>query len=195
MLNNSNINYFKNMQLTVKQYQRIKLGLVFVLALIFSQSLVLKNFFIPVVVLIISSLLLMYLRKQVKGIIADERDYATAGRAAILAIQIYSWIVVVSMFILYALSDLNPYYYSVAMTLAFSTCILMLLYSLIFKFYNKIKFSDKKTIFLVVTVTSVLILGVFTVRFFSGEDNWICQNGEWVKHGRPDFPAPTIECR
>jgi len=81
------------------------------------------------------------------------------------------------------------------MTLAFSTCILMLLYSLIFKFYNKIKFSDKKTIFLVVTVTSVLILGVFTVRFFSGEDNWICQNGEWVKHGRPDFPAPTIECR
>jgi len=195
MLNNSNINYFKNMQLTVKQYQRIKLGLVFVLALIFSQSLVLKNFFIPVVVLIISSLLLMYLRKQVKGIIADERDYATAGRAAILAIQIYSWIVVVSMFILYALSDLNPYYYSVAMTLAFSTCILMLLYSLIFKFYNKIKFSDKKTIFLVVTVTSVLILGVFTVRFFSGEDNWICQNGEWVKYGQPDFPAPTTQCR
>ncbi|HPV70740.1 MAG TPA: DUF2178 domain-containing protein [Candidatus Magasanikbacteria bacterium] len=183
------------MQLTVKQYQRIKLGLVFVLALIFSQSLVLKNFFIPVVVLIISSLLLMYLRKQVKGIIADERDYATAGRAAILAIQIYSWIVVVSMFILYALSDLNPYYYSVAMTLAFSTCILMLLYSLIFKFYNKIKFSDKKTIFLVVTVTSVLILGVFTVRFFSGEDNWICQNGEWVKYGQPDFPAPTTQCR
>ena len=195
MLNNSNINYFKNMQLTVKQYQRIKLGLVFILALIFSQSLVFKNFFIPVVVLIISSLLLMYLRKQVKGIIADERDYATAGRAAILAIQIYSWIVVVSMFILYALSDLNPYYYSVAMTLAFSTCILMLLYSLIFKFYNKIKFSDKKTIFLVVTVISFLILGVFTVRFFSGEDNWICQNGEWVKYGQPDFPAPTTQCR
>lgn len=183
------------MQLTVKQYQRIKLGLVFVLALIFSQSLVLKNFFLPIIILIISSLLLMYLRKQVKEVIADERDYATAGKSATLAIQIYSWVAVIAMFILYAFSNLNPYYYSIAMTLAFSTCILMLLYSLIFRFYNKIKFSDKKSIFIILVLILFLFLAIFSIRLFSGEDNWICQNGKWIKHGQPNFPAPTTECR
>jgi len=32
-------------------------------------------------------------------------------------------------------------------------------------------------------------------QFLSGEDNWICQNGEWVKHGNPSAPKPTIPCK
>jgi len=38
----------------------------------------------------------------------------------------------------------------------------------------------------------VFLLGV--IRLFSGEDNWICQNGEWVKHGMPNAPKPTGIC-
>lgn len=26
------------------------------------------------------------------------------------------------------------------------------------------------------------------------EDNWLCQNGQWVKHGNPSAPAPTTGC-
>jgi len=27
-----------------------------------------------------------------------------------------------------------------------------------------------------------------------GEDNWICQNGEWIKHGHPSAAKPTESC-
>jgi len=125
------------MQITLKQYNVIRLILVILLAFMFSQAIIFKNFFIPVILLVATSLLLNYLRKQVKEIIADERDYDLARRAAFIAMQIYSWIAVVLMFLFYALSDTNSYYYSVAMTLAFSTCGLMLLQSFIFRFLVK----------------------------------------------------------
>lgn len=32
------------------------------------------------------------------------------------------------------------------------------------------------------------------MRFFSGEDNWICENGKWIKHGNPSNPPPSKEC-
>jgi hypothetical protein len=34
------------------------------------------------------------------------------------------------------------------------------------------------------------------VRFFLGgsEDDWICVDGEWVKHGYPSAPMPIEEC-
>ncbi len=31
-------------------------------------------------------------------------------------------------------------------------------------------------------------------NFFSGEDCWMCQNGEWVKHGNPYAPQPIAVC-
>ena len=46
-------------------------------------------------------------------------------------------------------------------------------------------------IFLSIIVVAVIILGI---RFFSGEDNWICQNGEWVKHGNPSSQKPETKC-
>jgi putative hemolysin len=32
------------------------------------------------------------------------------------------------------------------------------------------------------------------LRFSTPEDNWLCVNGEWTKHGQPDSPAPTTGC-
>ena len=48
-----------------------------------------------------------------------------------------------------------------------------------------------------------IILGVFlaflvllSVRFFfsGNEDNWICVNNQWVKHGNPNNPKPQSGC-
>lgn len=124
--------------MTLKQLKIVKLILVFLLALVFSQSIILKSYLIPVILLIVSSLVLFYLRSRVKEVIADERDYLTGGRSAFLTIQIYSWLAVVVMLVLYAKKDLNPAYEPIAMTLAFSTCILMLLYAVIFRYRDKI---------------------------------------------------------
>jgi len=181
--------------MTLKKYQQIKLAITVIIAIIFSQSFVYQNYIIPLVTLIVASLVLIWLRRQVKEVIADERDYATAGKSASLAIQIYSWIAVVTMFILYTFKNLNPFYEPIAMTLAYSTCLLMFVYSLLFKFQNKIKFTQNKNKFIVFMIVLAIFVAIFTLRLFSGEDNWVCQNGQWVKHGNPSFEAPKSICK
>lgn len=181
--------------MTLKQFKIIKMALVVILAVVFSQAIVFKSYLIPTILLIASSLVMFYLRSRVKEVIADERDYLTGGKAALWAMQIYSWVAVIAMLAVYANRDLNPAYEPVALTLAFSTCILLLLYAVIFRYYNKAKLGDKKTIYIVLVIIFFLILAVFSLRVFSGEDSWLCLNGEWVKHGQPDYPAPALECK
>ena len=43
----------------------------------------------------------------------------------------------------------------------------------------------------IILLALAVVLGI---RIFSGEDNWICQNGEWIKHGNPKVEKPTIGC-
>jgi len=181
--------------MTLKKYQQIKLIITVAIAIIFSQAILYQNYLIPLATLVVASLVLIWLRRQVKEVIADERDYALAGKSASWAIQIYSWVAVVAMFVLYAFKDLNPSYEPVAMTLAFSTCLLMFIYSLIFNFHNKIKFTANKNRFILLAIILSIFLGIFTLRLFSGEDNWVCQNGQWVAHGHPDFATPTVPCK
>ena len=181
--------------MTLKKYQQIKMAIIMVIAVIFSQSIIYKNYLVPIATLVISSLVLISLRHKVKEVISDERDYALAGKSASWAIQIYSWIAVVAMFVLYAFRDINPSYEPIAMTLAYSTCLLMIIYSFIFKFQNKIKFTSNKNKFIVFIIILAVFISFFTIRLFSGEDNWVCQKGEWIQHGHPDFSAPTIPCK
>lgn len=189
MLINSN----KNM--TIKKYQKIRILIIVSISIIFSQSIIYKNFFIPVVTLLISSLLLVYLRKKVDQVIADERDYEIGGRSALLTIQIYSWIAVIVMFLLYAIQDYNIHYESIAMTLAFSTCLLMIIYSFIFRFYSKIKLEGWNIRYVFFIALFLILIVMFAMRLFSAEDNWLCENGEWIKHGNPSSEKPTIECK
>jgi len=88
------------MELTLKQYQVARIIIIIILAACFSNLITLKNYFLPIALLVVASLLLMYLRKRVKGVLADERDYQIGGKAALLAMQIFSWMGVVVMFIL-----------------------------------------------------------------------------------------------
>ncbi|MDD5032265.1 MAG: DUF2178 domain-containing protein [Patescibacteria group bacterium] len=178
-----------------KKYQLVKLSLMILLAIIFSQAIIFKNYLISISLLIVSSLILLYLRRQVKEIIADERDYAIGGKAALLSIQIYSWIAVISMLLVYGLRDLNPAYEPIGLTLAFSTCLLMLLYGVVFRYYDKVKLTGKKSLYAVFVFLLFLIIAIATLRLFSGEDNWVCENGKWTPHGHPSFLAPTVNCK
>jgi hypothetical protein len=48
---------------------------------------------------------------------------------------------------------------------------------------------NKKTKIIILVL--LIILGVLLfVRFIGPEDTWLCQNGEWVKHGNLDAPKP-----
>lgn len=181
--------------MTLKQYHTARLIVTVLIAMIIGQSFVLKNFLIPLATVTIGPLILLALRRRVKEVIADERDYATGGKAALLAMQIFSWIGVVAMFALYAARDLNPSYEPMGMMIAFAVCLLMLLYSAIFRFYHQEISSRKKILYAVLSGVLLAIVLIGGIRAVSGEDNWVCQNGAWVKHGNPSFPAPTVECQ
>jgi hypothetical protein len=54
----------------------------------------------------------------------------------------------------------------------------------------------KKTILILISAIFVLGLVVLFFRFGIGgnEDTWICQNGQWVKHGAPSALEPAKGC-
>lgn len=185
-----NSNKFMNQ----KTYQKWRLVIVFVLAMVFSQSIVRGNYIIPVVLMVVSSLVLWYLRSRVKGVLADERDYSLAGKAALLSIQVFGWLASVATLVFYSQRNLNPMYETIGLTLSYSVLFLFLVYGIVFRYYNKFKF-DKKKLYLFVAVVVIMMFALFGLRLFSGEDNWVCQNGLWQKHGQPDFPAPLTECK
>ncbi len=55
---------------------------------------------------------------------------------------------------------------------------------------------EMKNILKIFTIIVVAIFILFFIRFIIGgsEDDWICVNGEWVKHGVPNAPMPTEPC-
>jgi len=178
-----------------KQYRLAKLAVVIILAVIFSQSIVRENFFLPVIMLACGALAMLFLRRRLKEVAADERDYQIGGKAAILAIQIYAWFAVVAMFAFYSQKSVDPIFEPIGMALAFSTTFLLLLYALIYRYYDKFKFSDKGFLYTLFVLTFFIIMAIAGLRtFFTPEDTWLCDNGQWVKHGSPSAPQPRISC-
>jgi len=52
---------------------------------------------------------------------------------------------------------------------------------------------SKKAVTIIIVI--IFVLAVFVgLRLLSGEDDWLCQDGQWVKHGQPSAPAPTFPC-
>lgn len=49
----------------------------------------------------------------------------------------------------------------------------------------------KRLIFPVILIATI---GIVLVLLRGSEDDWICQNGQWVKHGNPSRPIPTTLC-
>ena len=49
----------------------------------------------------------------------------------------------------------------------------------------------RRLIFLAVLIVTI---GAVLVLLRGSEDDWICQNSQWVKHGNPSKPMPTTLC-
>ncbi len=46
-----------------------------------------------------------------------------------------------------------------------------------------------------IAAAAIVLLGiVFSLRLLSGEDDWICENGQWTKHGNPSAEKPETPC-
>jgi hypothetical protein len=53
-----------------------------------------------------------------------------------------------------------------------------------------------KTKLIIISIVVLLILAaIATLLFLRGnEDNWICEKGEWIKHGNPKESKPETSC-
>lgn len=54
----------------------------------------------------------------------------------------------------------------------------------------------KKNILVFLAAVVILMGGIFVVRFLVGgnEDSWICDSGQWVRHGNPSSGKPSKPC-
>jgi len=50
----------------------------------------------------------------------------------------------------------------------------------------------KKYVLIILFIIIAVIAGI---RLLSPEDDWICNNGIWIKHGNPSAPQPQEECK
>jgi uncharacterized membrane protein len=183
--------------MTLKRFKILKLSIVIILGIITGVSVSYHNYIIPIIAIAVAVSLIFYWRRKVKEIIADERDYAVGGRAAGLTIQIYAWLAFVMMFLFLVYYNLNPVPEIMVsvVTLAYSTCVLMVLYALFFRYYNKVAFLEKKFVYILVGALLILLLVIAGLRFLSGEDSWLCKDGQWIKHGNPSAPMPNNKCQ
>ena len=53
-----------------------------------------------------------------------------------------------------------------------------------------------KKIFTIIIAVVIIAAVWFFIRFVVGgpEDDWICVDGQWMKHGVPSAPTPTAPC-
>jgi hypothetical protein len=47
---------------------------------------------------------------------------------------------------------------------------------------------------LIVLLVILVLLVIAFLRFSSPEDTWLCENGEWIKHGNPSQAQPATSC-
>lgn len=181
--------------MTAKRFKIYRISIVAILGAIFSISIVADNFIIPIISVITSIGLIYMLKKNVKEVLEDERDYEIGGRAARYAISIYSYLMLLAILALFIGRANNPNYETIASILAYSVCSLIVFYSLVFKYLqsdSRLKKNQALMIFLAIIIgLSVIIINI---RFLSGEDDWVCRDGKWVSHGQPSAPMPTQAC-
>jgi uncharacterized membrane protein len=92
-----------------------------------------------VTISIIAGSISFYLCKtSVEEIVEDERDERVSERASKSAMGIFTAMAAFAGIILIALRNGYPEYTQIGFTLAFSACALMILYSILYGYYNKI---------------------------------------------------------
>ncbi|MFH1822885.1 MAG: GerMN domain-containing protein [Patescibacteria group bacterium] len=52
----------------------------------------------------------------------------------------------------------------------------------------------KQALIIIIILAIVTFTAIIGLRLFTDEDTWLCDNGEWVKHGNPSAPMPESGC-
>ncbi len=188
--------------MTLKKYRYYRLALAMILAASISSLVATGNYLLPLIAATFAWLIMYNIRQHVDGILADECDYALAGKSARYTLSAVSMLMMVAFFILMHFAKNNEAFHNLAMLLAYLTYTLLLINASIFQ-YLKLKMKPDKTnyrdwlkTFAIYALIALIFASTFIggIRLFSGEDDWICRQGTWQKHGQPTAPMPQTPC-
>lgn len=153
------------------------------------------RYFWLLLIFVVASMVLFMLRRRVKEVLADERDRAVAGQAALVAMYGFCWIAACAALAAFALRSANQYNETIALTLAYSTCVIMVAYVLVYRFYDRLTHLKHRGWFIAVGLILLAVIAIGGLRLLSPEDDWFCEHGQWVKHGNPSIPMPSLPCK
>jgi uncharacterized membrane protein len=122
-----------------KTFYTVRIIFAMVIAMVCSISVVRGNYILPIVIGVTAALALYAMKKQVSGVMADERDYKIAGDAARWALNIFAVFAAIGSMVLMASRAGNPQFELAAQILAYSACALMILQSIFFKYFQNKK--------------------------------------------------------
>lgn len=153
------------MKISLKTYKIINFLSIFILSFSTSICIVQKNYILPIFLMVIFTLFLFFLKKTVKEVVADERDYEIAGKASLYTIQIFSWILVILMFIFYSFQEKFPFFEFIAILMSWLVCLMLLIYSVIWIYLQKKSFLNFKVILSFIILWILIWVSAFTSIF------------------------------
>lgn len=123
--------------MTSKTFVVIRMLTAFFLAAVMAQAIIYNNYVLAIVAVVGAVVVIMTSKRKVNGVMVDERVLLIGGNAARASMSIFSVIGAGLIFVLMFFREANQNYYIIASVLAYSICALLLLYSIIFKYYEK----------------------------------------------------------
>jgi uncharacterized membrane protein len=101
-------------------------------------SIATENAVVPIPTVLGAVVLLYLLRRQVKDVVQDERNYRISEKASRFAIQVFAFITAITGITLTAVStDDSPLFREVGLTLAFCACGLLVLYLISYAYHSR----------------------------------------------------------
>ena len=123
--------------MTYKKFKTIKIIISMILGAVIAQAVIFGNYILAVSAILAAAGITLIVKKRVKEVMADERDYQVAGKAARVSMSIFSVLGAAASFVLMAEREANPLYGTIGSVLAYSVCFLLILYSALFAYYAK----------------------------------------------------------
>ncbi len=122
--------------MSLKQYQIVRIVTAMVLAALVSVSVIINSFVLVGATVVSGMLLMIFLKKQVREVVVDERDFKIAGKSARWTLCGFSVFALLVSLLLLIFRDQNSYFEIVGSILAYSICLLMIIYSSIFNIFE-----------------------------------------------------------
>ena len=107
------------------------------LAAIMAQAVIFSNYILAIIAVVGALLVVFTSAKKVEGVSSDERTISIGGHAARMSVTIFSVFGAAISFILIMQRGAGEIYQATGYVLSYSVCALLILYSLLFKYYEK----------------------------------------------------------